>query len=241
MQEDFSSESLESLTAINDPLESLTEEDKREYMALQESFRTSQSSDRHTATFQQEISRIVRFVDICPDRREQRALAAGLIYTGTYFCVNTQQLRKLICRCKSSINNGFQQLGFVSLKMKAKAQSCLLSALPCLMHDAFSIRQWTVRTSAVPSVYGFHRNMSMSMSMSPVSPVPRISQRPHRIDMSPNPLPTPLIPSHHTVAASAPVKKTELTETLPSSCLTISDEPDPFSMVDDMFDDFGDF
>lgn len=233
-EEDFSSESVESFSILNDPVDALCEEDRAQYLALRQSFNTSMTHDRHTATFQQEISRIIHFVDACPERREQRALAAGLIYTGSYFCVNTQQLRRLICRCKSSINNGFQQLGFGSLKMKAKAQSCLLSALPCLMNDTLSIRQWTVRGSFGPAaMYGLNR-MHVSMSMTPMSPVPHLPPVvPHQTATPP--LPLPIIATRLTGAGSAPVKKTLAEVQKPA----ISDEDDAFWLGRDD-DGFGD-
>lgn len=124
---------------------SLTTQDNEEYNRLKESFNLSQQN-RHSYTFQQEINKILMFVDRSSKDREQRAIAAGLFYSGSYFCVNTQQLKKLICRCKSSINNGFQQLGYTTIKIKPRVSFCLKNSLPSVANNPVLSRQWTVRT-----------------------------------------------------------------------------------------------
>ena len=215
----YSSESAEALGTHSekDPTESLSRADADEYRRLRDSFSASSPHDRHQATFQQEIKNIVQFVERSKEGREERALAAGLVYTGTYFCVNTQQLKKLIGRCKSSINSGFQQMGFLSVKMKTRARSCLFSALPSLANDASGARQWTVR-SYPPAVFG------MKQGMVPLSPVPVIVPAvmpsvpqvvvvPER--QKPVQVPMPIISlSHLNHPASAPLKRSELTESI---------------------------
>lgn len=221
----YSSESGEALgpsLCEKDPTDSLSRADAEEYRRLRDSFSASSSHDRHQATFQQEIKNIIQFVERSKEDREERALAAGLIYTGTYFCVNTQQLKKLIGRCKSSINSGFQQMGFMSMKMKTRARSCLFSALPSLMNDTSSARQWTVRSyPSSPALF------AMKQGMVPMSPVPVIVPtvlpsipQPQQVRIvqeqrEPAPLPMPIISvSHLNQPASAPLKRSELTESI---------------------------
>lgn len=131
--------------ASSDGLVSLSQQDRDEYNRLRDSFGLQQQN-RHSYTFQQEITKILMFVDRTSENREQRAIAAGLFYSGSYFCVNTQQLKKLICRCKSSINNGFQQLGYTTIKVKPRVSSCLKASLPSVASNPSLCRQWTVRT-----------------------------------------------------------------------------------------------
>ena len=221
-----SSESAEALPQLceNDPTDLLSRIDAEEYRRLRESFSSPATHDRHQATFQQEIKNIIQFVERSKEGREERALAAGLVYTGTYFCVNTQQLKKLIGRCKSSINSGFQQMGFLSMKMKTRARSCLLAALPSLLNDTGSSRQWTVRAYSSPGLFAMKQGIIHTVALSPTpvlipaimpefqrrQPLPAV-QEPHR----PTPLPVPIISVNHlNQPASAPLKRSELTESI---------------------------
>jgi len=126
----------------------LSPDDLSEFNKLKEYFHQQQStkqSDRHVSSFPQEIQKIIMFIERRVDDRENRAIASGLAYNGSFICVNTRQLKHFIGRCKSSINSGFQQLGYSSLKTKSRAHACLLSVLPSLSNDVISSRQWTVR------------------------------------------------------------------------------------------------
>lgn len=133
------------LTSI---INSLSRADASQYSMLKQSFIHSQNSrtrDRRGNTFKQEIDSIIRFVDSRQEDRELRALATGLIRTGSYLCVNSQRLKLFVRRCKSSINNGFQQLGFESVKSRSRSNACLTAALPSIANQTNLGRQWTVR------------------------------------------------------------------------------------------------
>lgn len=96
-------------------------------------------------SFREQLMKVFEFVDMKMAQRQTRGLLAGVIKWGEYVCVNTRQLQKFTGRCKSSINNGFQQMGYTSLKSKSQTQTCLMTALPCLIKDQGLSRQWTVR------------------------------------------------------------------------------------------------
>lgn len=135
---------------LPEPTITLSRADAAEYCRLKESFVHSQNSgirDRRGNSFKNEIETIIRYVDRRPEGRESRALATGLIRAGSFLCVNSQRLKSFVCRCKSSINNGFQQLGYESVKARNQANSCLASTLPSLSKNNPNLsRQWTVRT-----------------------------------------------------------------------------------------------
>ncbi|KAH0786976.1 hypothetical protein GPJ56_008974 [Histomonas meleagridis] len=208
---DDSSDLSEAFTGpIIDSISCLSKEDRDEYERLRNSFNIVQSKDRHTATFQQEISKIIAFVNRSPKDREQRAIAAGLLYTGNYFCVNTQQLIKLICRCKSSINNGFHQLGYTTIKIKARVCLCLKNALPSIASNPQLCRQWTVR--AYLSGIMAQQFMEINNSKKPL-------QRPPKgqifVEYT-QPIEALSIP-HLNLPSSAPLKKSNTTEFSPKA------------------------
>jgi len=128
----------------------LPTEDTEAYVKLKDSFINSRSS-RHISSFSQEVLSIVRFIDRRSEDKEKRAMACGFAYLGLFIGVNTKILKRFIGRCKSSINNGFQQFGYISIKTKDKAKSCLQQILPSLDPDSVFMRQWTVRFPSQPA------------------------------------------------------------------------------------------
>ena len=137
---------------VTDPISSLSPEDRECYTALQMSFAQAghpTSRDRRATSFCEEIARILRFVDRRNEDRELRVFAAGVAKMGNVMCVNTRQLKKLLRRCKSSINNSFQQIGFVAVKMKPCDDPKIAEFLPGIANFPFIVRQWTVRSCQV--------------------------------------------------------------------------------------------
>lgn len=125
----------------------MSEEDRTEYLALRAKFRNHQTStqrDRSTPSILQDLGQILAFVDKQAAGREYRAIVCGVYKHGNYLCVNTQQLKSTMNRCKSSINNGFQQLGFSSVKTRMRQH--LIDIIPCLNGDPVTLRRWTVRS-----------------------------------------------------------------------------------------------
>ena len=135
-----------------DPVGCLSPEDREYYAALQASFpETSHipGRDRKTISFRSEVTAIIKFVDRRVEDREIRACATGLVKVGNMLCVNTRQLKKLLHRCKSSINNGLQHLGFTAVKMKPGDDHLISESLPGIAHFPCIARQWTVRSCDV--------------------------------------------------------------------------------------------
>ena len=126
----------------------LSQDDKDEFMRLRSTFQHGQkisSKDRRIVTFSKELNLLIRYLERSPENLEARCVLIGVCFVGPYVCVNTRQLKSYLCRCKSSINGSFQQLGYVALRTKAKARDCVTTALPSLQNNQNILRQWTVR------------------------------------------------------------------------------------------------
>jgi len=123
-------------------------DEKIDYMNMRNSFAKSHcnnNQERQPASLFNDLQAVLTFVESRKKNQEARAIVAGIKKVGKYICVNTRQLKCLLCRCKSSINNSFQQLGYVSAKSKSK--NVLLGSLPSLLHNPILLRQWTIRCS----------------------------------------------------------------------------------------------
>jgi hypothetical protein len=127
----------------------LTDEDKTEYLRLKLQFHQSQRSagkDSRMSVFHHELHTAFTFIGRRSTGREERSIVCGVGFAGQFICVNTRQLKAFLGRCKSSINGGFLQMGYVAVSSKTKARKCLLAVLHSLVDDQTNLRQWTVRS-----------------------------------------------------------------------------------------------
>lgn len=79
------------------------------------------------------------------DERATRSLVCGIVWEGDTIAINTRQLRFIIGKCKSSINNGFQAIGYNSIQTTPEIASLLTKLYPFLRNNFSEMRQWTVR------------------------------------------------------------------------------------------------
>jgi hypothetical protein len=137
---------------------SVCQDDRKEFIRLQTLFHHEQKNpvkDRRLVSFFNELQSVLEFTERSASGFEERCLLAGIAFGGSFICVNTQQLKAFVGRCKSSINGSFQQLGYAALKTKQKAKACLLLLLPSLANEVMAFRQWTVRYASQSAQFCF--------------------------------------------------------------------------------------
>jgi hypothetical protein len=126
----------------------LSEYDRQRYHELRLFFKQQQKDSlrgRKSSPFSHEITTILTFIDQSTPGRDSRCIMCGLGCGGPFICANTQQLKHLLGRCKSSINTSFQQIGYGVLRNREKSRDALWAIVPDLRADSAAIRQWTVR------------------------------------------------------------------------------------------------
>lgn len=136
----------------------LSQDDRTEFIQLRNNFHHGQklsAKDRRIITFSKELHIVLHYLERSEENKEERCVLCGVCFVGPIVCVNTRQLKTFLSRCKSSINGSFQQLGFVALRTKAKARSCVLTALPSLQNHQNILRQWTVRYASEDARFCF--------------------------------------------------------------------------------------
>ncbi|OHT05588.1 hypothetical protein TRFO_26584 [Tritrichomonas foetus] len=136
----------------------LSQEDKNEFQRLRAHFHQSQkvsSKDPRLVSFSNELHSVLKFIERSEQGRECRTILTGVAFAGPFICVNTRLLKSFLGRCKSSINGSFQQLGYVAIKTKSKARSCVLAIMPTLINDQNILRQWTVRCASEDAKFCF--------------------------------------------------------------------------------------
>jgi hypothetical protein len=126
----------------------LGEYDRQRYHELRLFFKQQQKDfvrECRPAPFSAELMAILSYIDHQRAGRDQRCIVCGIACGGPLVCVNAQQLKHLVGRCKSSINNGFQQIGYEVMRDRIVGRDAILAMIPELHADPPAIRQWTVR------------------------------------------------------------------------------------------------
>lgn len=118
-------------------------EDQQEYIKMRESFSKVNMKEKNYRGFDNDLRVVRQYIDRRPEQKQERSVICGIFFAKNFIAVNISQLKIIIGRCKSSINNGFVLLGFISAKIKVK--KCIESVLPIISKDTSIIRQWTIR------------------------------------------------------------------------------------------------
>lgn len=75
----------------------------------------------------------------------RRCLVSGLVLFDGGIAVNIKQFKKLVRKCKTSINTSLKGMGYTIISGKASECDELLETIPCLRGNTAELRQWTVR------------------------------------------------------------------------------------------------
>lgn len=143
----------------------LSREDQTTFMQLHLHFIRQQKEhmkDRRNNTFFNDIQCLLQFIEYSPIRKDDRAICVGLACSGPYVCVNTQQIKIILGRCKSSINNSFQMIGYEAVKTKGKSREAILAIIPALSNEQNTLRKWTVRCASESSTCCFVSRFQMT-------------------------------------------------------------------------------
>jgi hypothetical protein len=140
-----------SLHSIPEYWNMLNDDDKKQYRQLRKlidplSLRTTR--DQLPVKFQIVLSEIQRYSIRSNGDDWRRCVACGIVWLDDALAISTRQLRALIGKCKSSINAGFQSLGYVPSPMSSYHASQLMGFLPFLPQNSSDFRQWTIRVLA---------------------------------------------------------------------------------------------
>jgi hypothetical protein len=139
----------------------LTPEHQREYEMLREeleplAIRTLRS--QLGSTFAEAITKIRSYTMRGDSDDWKRCMICGLVWLepdpergrSGAFAISTIQLSKLFGKCKSSINAGFQALGYGVTPLSVAHGSSLIRLFPFMRNSARQMREWTIRSEISP-------------------------------------------------------------------------------------------
>lgn len=98
--------------------------------------------------FREIVDAILLFINQNETDAWKRRLVCGICKLSNGIAVNIAQLRKLIFKCKASINGSLKLMGYDSVASKTTSCAELFEKIPYLKTNSAELRQWTVRTSS---------------------------------------------------------------------------------------------
>jgi hypothetical protein len=126
----------------------LNDTDKSIYLHLSAALSAPSSRNKRNKRaddFQQILEAIELFENWNEPDKWKRCLVCGICRIPNGIAVHTAQLKKLISKCKSSINGSLKCLGYDIVLPKASSCQELLNAIPQLQDHHGELRKWTIR------------------------------------------------------------------------------------------------
>ena len=135
----------------------LSELDKETYNRLSEALSqptTRNRKNNRVNDFQEIIDALFLYINHDEADKWKRSLVCGLYPINGGIAVNISSLKKLIMKCKSSINGSFKAIGYPSVTTKSSYCDELLEGIPFLKNNFVELRQWSIRFKGdIPAVF----------------------------------------------------------------------------------------
>jgi hypothetical protein len=126
----------------------LCEDDKEVYRRLSWALSAPTTRDkrnRRVEDFGEIVDAIEVFINVDNVDQWKRCLVCGFCTFGDGVAINISQLKKLVCKCKSSINGSLKWMGYDIVLSKASSAREVLKLMPMLGRHEPDLRQWTIR------------------------------------------------------------------------------------------------
>ena len=126
----------------------LSNEDKETYMRISNVLSAPTLKNKRNTkidTFSDALEAIDIFQNHSETDKWKRFLVCGVVKFEGGIAVNINQLKKLVRKCKTSINTSLKGMGYTIISGKSCESPELLTAIPCLRGNNAELRQWTIR------------------------------------------------------------------------------------------------
>jgi hypothetical protein len=128
--------------------ELLSEADKGVYLRISAALSAPSCRNKRNKRiddFKEILDAIEVFENSNQSDKWKRCLVCGVCRIPNGIAVNITQLKKLVFKCKSSINGSLKGLGYEIVVSRTSSCTELLDTIPHLRMDTTELRQWTVR------------------------------------------------------------------------------------------------
>jgi hypothetical protein len=110
--------------------------------------RSRNRGNKRMEDFREIIDALEVFENADAEGKWKRCLVCGTCKLTNGIAVNTTQLKRLVFKCKSSINGSLKGLGYALIITGPSAGEELLNEIPYLRQNPAEFRRWTIRTTA---------------------------------------------------------------------------------------------
>jgi len=127
----------------------LTDDDKAVYRRITAALSAPTNRNkrnRRIEDFQAILDALEVFENSDAEGKWKRCLVCGVCKLSSAIAVNTTQLKRLVFKCKSSINGALKGLGYDLIMAHPDAGEELLQQVPYLRDNPAELRRWTIRT-----------------------------------------------------------------------------------------------
>jgi hypothetical protein len=126
----------------------LSDSDKYGYACLRAAISANcgkSQRNRRVTSFTETLEAIRGFVAREDKDDPIRSMLCGVCWLPEGIAVNTHQLRRLVAKCKSSINGSLQKIGYTVSLGRAESAQAMTAYFPLLKDNSTELRKWTVR------------------------------------------------------------------------------------------------
>ena len=134
--------------------EILSEDDKQMYARICAAVQAPSlrnKRNKRADDFRDVLEAIELFENHDIEGKWKRCLVCGLFKFENGIAVNISVLKRLIMKCKSSINGSLKAIGYPTVSYKAANCEELLNGIPFLKGNVPELRQWTIRYTSTES------------------------------------------------------------------------------------------
>jgi hypothetical protein len=161
----------------------LTEDDKHGYLDLQRTITPlglRADKDQIGARFQIILSHVHCFAIRHDDNDWKRCVVCGIAWLNRFIAISTRQFGRLVHKCRSSINAGFQAIGFGTVPTSPERAAVLIRFFPFLINNCNEMRQWTIRAPPAREMEANVETIIHPRAV-PINPVTREREQPVRM------------------------------------------------------------
>lgn len=137
---------LQEARRISDPYDLLTVEEQNEYDKIYAHFYNFNIKGNRNSLFIDDIGHVISFLQRSEKNFQNRCIVAGIYIAGPIIVINTKELKRLMSRCKSSINGGLLKMGYRSLGINQRSKTIVQTLMPNIATYK-ALTQWTVRVA----------------------------------------------------------------------------------------------
>lgn len=151
----FAKKKQEGIHGTPDFIDILSYDDRKSYEKLQSDVGSPEyryNRNHRFSTLSEILKKIKSYCQTNENDKWKRYLVCGVCWFDVYMAINTKQLRFLICKSKSTINDALSKMGYTPVSMKGEPSLLLVETIPFLFGNQSEYRKWSIRKNNISDI-----------------------------------------------------------------------------------------